>query len=108
MTTTTAPKLKFVKVSGDVRLASYESAVDVNLGYGPVRGKFVIEAVPSDVYESRLDGYTVRWVPVGTQWRGRQVGSRTLRWGKGERLLADAKKAAQADLESWNREWASA
>lgn len=104
MPTTTAPKLKFVKVPGDYGdLACYEAEVSVSF----YTGKFVIEAVPSAVYEGRLDGYMVRWVPTGEVWRGRQVGSRKLRWGLGERLLADAKKAAQADLESWNlRSWA--
>lgn len=110
MATATAPKLKFVRVENwYAGLSRYEAVVDVNLGYGPVRGKFVIEAVPSGVYEGRISSWIVQWKAVGDDTvRGREIGSINTRFGKGEIKFVDAKKAAQADLESWNREWATA
>ena len=105
MTTKSTTKLKFVRVedwySG---LSRYEAVVDTNLGYGPVRGKFVIEANPSEVYEGRISSWTVQWHADGDDtYRGREIGSINTRFGRAEIKFTDAKKAAQADRDSWTR-----
>lgn len=96
--TKTTTTLKFVKVEswyGD--LSRYEATVE-HPYHG---GRYIIDADPSDVYESRINGYTIKWVGNGsTEANGRQIGSRNLRFGRGERLLAQAKAAAQADWDA--------
>lgn len=105
MSTSTATKLNFVRVEDWYPgLSRYEAVIDTDLGYGPVRGKFVVEAVPSDVYEGRISGWIVQWHANGDDsYRGREIGSINTRFGRGERKFTDAKKAAQADRDSWTR-----
>lgn len=93
----TATKLKFVKVQNWYgNLSRYEARVE-----HPVNpGRYILEACPSDVYENRITGYTIRWKSdsdLGDYRKTRQIGSRNLRFGKGEKYLADAKRAAEVD-----------
>ncbi len=101
--TSIATKLKFVRVKDWYPgLSRYEATVETNLGYGPVCGKFVIEAVPSDVYEGRISSWVVQWHAQSDESpRGREIGSINTRFGRGEIKFTDAKKAAQKDRDEW-------
>lgn len=96
MTTTT--KLQFVKSEDYDGAPTYAARVE----HPMYHGRYIIDPVYSQVYESRITGYTVRWVADSEQWRGRQIGSLKTINGKGERYLRDAKAAAQADFNDWN------
>lgn len=104
MSTTTAPAvtstLKFTKVEDWYPgLSRYEARVE-----HPVwPGTYIVEAVPSSVYEGRIDGWTVKYVPDGFfDNQGRQVGSIKTRFGQGERKFAAAKDAARTDHAAWH------
>ena len=101
--TTTTTKLKFVKVEDWYPGCSrYEARIDTNLGYGPVRGRYIIEANPSEVYEGRISSWRISWkADADDSYRGREIGSINTRFGKSEIKFADAKKAAQDDRDSW-------
>lgn len=103
MTTTTATTdtktLKFVRVADwYAGLPRYEAEAR----YSIWNGKFVIEAVPSDVYEGRISSWTVKYVPQGMlDSKGRQIGSINTRFGKGEIKFVAAKNAARDDFAAW-------